>query len=196
MSLLDGTTERTSLVGFGNWCLSHLFSNCGSISDASAVIMPDKLTQNCFNSMFIKSGLVVAPELPAANLNQSCSSCYANMFDQATKLTIPPSILPSLTWTATCYYFMFRKCPFVKAPHISAQTPASGYVANAMDGMFRECPNLLDVSVGFLSWPSAVYWLYKAKSGGVFRCPSALGTNETIERGTSRCPTNWTVVNI
>ena len=28
-----------------------------------------------------------------------------------------------------------------------------------------------------------------------FRCPTALGTNETIQRGTNACPSGWTVIN-
>ena len=30
---------------------------------------------------------------------------------------------------------------------------------------------------------------------GTFHCPVELGTNETIQRGYSYCPSNWTVVN-
>ena len=39
------------------------------------------------------------------------------------------------------------------------------------------------------------YWVYGIASGGTFKCPTALGTNETITRDVSNCPAGWTVVN-
>ena len=42
---------------------------------------------------------------------------------------------------------------------------------------------------------ASINMVYGAAATGTFYCPVALGTNETIERGTSRCPTGWTVIN-
>lgn len=38
-------------------------------------------------------------------------------------------------------------------------------------------------------------WLGLVSSTGTFYCPEELGTEETITRGDSNCPTGWTVVN-
>ena len=38
-------------------------------------------------------------------------------------------------------------------------------------------------------------WFGSAPSAGEWHCPAQLGTDQTIERGFSRCPEGWTVIN-
>ena len=62
--------------------------------------------------------------------------------------------------------------------------------------MFYGCSKLSSIEVEFSSWPGNTNsWVNNVASNGTFKCPTALGTNETITRGSSYCPTNWTVVN-
>lgn len=54
------------------------------------------------------------------------------------------------------------------------------------------------MNVKFTAWsPSSATdnWLSGVAATGTFKCPTELGTNETIERGVSRCPQNWGVEN-
>lgn len=86
-----------------------------------------------------------------------------------TAITAAPS-LPATTLTDSCYY-----------------------------EMFRDCTRLSSVIVPFTNWnankSSTKNWLGNVKSTGVFMCPAELGTQSTIARGTTYCPTNWTVSN-
>ena len=63
--------------------------------------------------------------------------------------------------------------------------------------MFINCYSLSSVSVDFTSWRYTTNWLASVKNtiNGIFTCPSALGTDATISRGPSNCPTEWRVAN-
>ena len=53
------------------------------------------------------------------------------------------------------------------------------------------------VECGLTAWTSngTGDWLSGVAVTGTFICPTELGTNETIERGASRCPVGWNVRN-
>ena len=64
--------------------------------------------------------------------------------------------------------------------------------------MFSDCSSLSSMTVAFTAWPATVRtldWIENVAQTGEFRCPTALGTDETITRGVSYCPDDWTVVN-
>lgn len=64
--------------------------------------------------------------------------------------------------------------------------------------MFYGCTSLTSISASFTEWnPSnaTTEWVTKVTSNGTFYCPTALGTDLTIDRDFSYCPINWTVVN-
>lgn len=65
--------------------------------------------------------------------------------------------------------------------------------------MFSYCRSLSSIDVDFTVWPAASYatigWVSMVAATGTFKCPTALGTDATIQRGESYCPAGWTVVN-
>ena len=69
------------------------------------------------------------------------------------------------------------------------------------NSIFRGQTHLTEITTDIPSWdPSSSSnnyhtWVYDITSFGVFVCPAALGTETTITRGTSNCPSDWTVVN-
>ena len=67
-----------------------------------------------------------------------------------------------------------------------------------MNAMFFNCSALSKIEVHFTKWTSNALtnWVNGVAATGTFKCPAALGTNETITRGTGNCPEGWTVVNI
>ena len=139
------------------------------------------------------TSLTYTPELPATTM---ASSCYMQMFYGCTSLTTVHD-LPSTTLVAGCYRHMFRYCSSLERAPVMyfSSIPASSCVSY----MFANCPSLNYIELRNLSsWlddGSTPSWVDGVSASGLFVCPAALGTNATITRGTSNCPTGWTVAN-
>lgn len=92
---------------------------------------------------------------------------------------------------------MFVGCHLLtKAPYMAA-TSAPNW--SACYAMFKNCSALAEVEVALTQWytqDNFADWLNGVAAQGVFKCPAALGTNETIARSVHRCPENWTVINV
>ena len=135
--------------------------------------------------------LTHAPMLPATTL---ANGCYNFMFANCTSLVQAPA-LPATTLTQKCYRYMFAQCTSLSA---SPVLPATTLVPDCYQYMFQGCASLTSISASFTAWNYSgvsMSWVNGVASNGTFYCPTALGTNETIQRGSSYCPTNWTVVN-
>lgn len=116
------------------------------------------------------------------------------LFIECSSLTSAPS-LPATVLRAGCYYAMFMRCSsLTSVPSLPATVLPT---INCCQRMFQGCSSLAEVRVAFSAWNgnATAYWMTSVAATGTFYCPTALGTNETIERGTSRCPTGWTVIN-
>ena len=122
--------------------------------------------------------------------------CFCGLFENAAALTQAPE-LPARVVSSQAYAKLFRLCSsLLKGPTLrgvsSDGTPACGRQ------LFDNCSSLKEISVNWTSWPPSLqraFWARGLAAGGVFRCPLALGTNETITRGNSNCPNGWTVIN-
>lgn len=132
------------------------------------------------------------------NTTLSATWTFSRLFYGCTNLTKPP-MLPATTLAATCYRQMFYGCTNLSG---SIDLPASTIPISAYFCMFVNT-QIESIKVGFVTWPSSssvnggVYqWVSGVPATGTFYCPAALGTNETILRGVSRCPEGWTVINI
>lgn len=139
----------------------RLFEHDKGLVSAADLILPEILSDGCFESMFAGcSSLVAAPELPAPILAEGC---YANMFVVCTSLVDAPE-LPSLVLAPACYSLMFDRCSsLVTAPKLPATT-----LANACYyGMFSECSSL--VNAPELPSVSPVHQCY---SGMFYGCTS------------------------
>ena len=216
MALLDGQNRSLTTIS-ASYALAYLFYGC-KITDASTLELPaTTLSENCYYCMFGDcTSLTSAPELPATTLEDYCysqmfngctsltsapglpattlaSACYSSMFTDCTSLTTAPE-LPATTLASGCYSAMFSRCTsLTSAPEL----PATTLVSNCYYYMFQGCTSLANVNVGFTSWNgnSTTNWLSGVASTGEFICPTALGTDSTIARGVSNCPTGWTVKN-
>lgn len=185
-----------SLMNFSDsltdYCYYSMFSDCTSLTKAPQLPVTI-LANHCYGAMFFKcSKLSSAPYLPATTLAQGC---YGSMFSGCTSLTrVPEDYLPATTLVDSCYYQMFYGCTKLStAPYL----PATTLAPNCYYQIFRGCSKLSSINVAFTNWDNntTYYWVYGVASNGTFTCPTALGTNSTITRGVSKCPTNWTVVN-
>ena len=178
------------------------FSMQGRIAatgDISSLLRNDSATAsgltlgyNCYERLFSGcTSLTHAPDLPAMSLS---SRCYYAMFSNCTALTEAPA-LPATELLSRCYANMFSSCEgLIYGPELPASTLAN----DCYNQMFVFCQALRTVKVAFNDWsPGSATrnWFVEASETGTFICPAALGTNETITRGTSNCPSGWTVVN-
>ena len=196
-SMFQGCTSLTTapelpVTTLADYCFVGMFRGCTSLTTAPE-LPATTLTNHCYASMFQGcTSLTTAPELPATKL---AASCYLDMFQGCTSLVSAPE-LPAMKLTNYCYRSMFQGCTsLTTAPELPATTLANycyGY-------MFYNCTLLTHVKVHFTTWDIANAtsdWLSSVASSGTFECPTELGTNETIQRGTSYCPNGWSVVNV
>jgi hypothetical protein len=96
------------------------------------------------------------------------------------------------------YESMFNGCTSLTAAPYFKDTSLTSSTGYSYKEMFRSCSCLAQISVSLTAWPtnnSCDDWVNTVSSNGTFYCPTALGTNETISRGASNCPTGWTVIN-
>ena len=158
-------TDRYNVTLSGNYCFCMLFRGCAQLTSA--------------------------PELPATTLSEDC---YHGLFWECTGLTSAPT-LPATTLVKSCYDTICYSCSNITTVTLPAPTLADYCYSWA----FHSCSRLNSVTVVFSSWPTQTgalgSWLGAVASTGTFTCPTVLGTNATITRGDSNCPSNWTVVN-
>ena len=127
-------------------------------------------------------------------LENAGNDCFNGLFANCTSLVSAPE-LPATKLSRNCYTTMFYKCTsLVSAPELPARSTSSYYY------MFYGCEKLEYVKTKLTSFPSLYSnsinnWLSNVAPIGTFVCPTALGTNETIQRGASYCPEGWTVIN-
>ena len=192
MSLLDGDDESNVTIANGaQWCFARLFEGCTTLTSA--------------------------PDLPATTLSRYC---YRQMFYGCSALASVPATLPALTLPDQAYYRMFWQCRALTTTPVIEATSCG---TNACDTMFYQCTNITslslkitqigslglswmcngctklnDVTVSLTAWGTTNdtgSWLGNVAASGTFRCPAALGTDSTITRDASHCPSGWTVVN-
>ena len=173
-----------------DYCYTSMFYNCTSLTAAPA-LPATTLAEHCYGSMFYNcTSLTAAPALPATTL---AAGCYGAMFESCTALTAAPA-LPATTPAASCYGYMFHGCTALAA---APALPATTLAFNCYYYMFQGCTALNNVTTHQTTFDTSQDgWLTDVAATGTFYCPSALGTNATITRGTSACPAGWTVVNI
>ena len=174
-------------------CCHSMFRGCTSLTSAPSILPATGMNQACYKEMFYGcTSLTSAPELPATALGEGS---YEDMFFGCTSLTDVPE-LPATTAPLYCYARMFKGCTsLATGPVIRATTRVDW----CMQEMFHGCASLATLEVDFTDWnPSSATsgWLSGVAATGTFKCPSALGDNSTITRGTGNCPSGWTVVNI
>ncbi len=88
---------------------------------------------------------------------------------------------------------MFNGCTsIVEAPGLAAATMTT----DCYNTMFSGCTSLAAITTSQTSFTGCTNWMNNVAASGTFTCPAALGDDSTITRGTSACPTGWTVVNV
>ena len=150
-----------------------LFSGCSKLVDASELILPENLSNDCFAYTFRNcSALEYGPSIPSGEMKQYCFNgsfygctslkgtgelnsnqlaqyCYAYMYQNCTSLTSTPN-LPATTLYEGCYNDMFAGCTSVTTV---GDMPATIIPKNAYFNMFSKCnitstPTIIVTSIG------------------------------------------------
>lgn len=133
--------------------------------------------------------------MDASELKLTCSTIPTDgcngMFYYSTSLTAGPQLCATNTGNYA-YSVAFAGCTsLVKAPRI----PNSSGGTYPYNAIFDACASLSAVSVDFTSWTGKPGWLDGASPYGELWCPDALGNQDTIQRGSGKCPYGWNVHN-
>ena len=139
MSLIYGDDFKNNLTISSTRAFYGLFSECVNLVSAENLVLPaTTLTDSCYYNMFNGcTSLTIAPELPATTL---ASACYCDMFGNCASLTTAPKELPATTLVDNCYAYMFEGCTsLTTAPSILPATILEYYCCS---NMFRGCVSL------------------------------------------------------
>lgn len=189
----SGNNDHFSLdnTNYYQFAMTGTIQASGNIQ--SLMNFSDSAPSYCYISLFqYCSSLKTAPHLSATTL---AAYCYQAMFNTTGLTAVPNDMLPATTLATGCYYNMFYNCASLStAPDL----PATKLVDYCYRYMFRTASNMSNIRVAFTAWKglnSTQDWVNYISNTGTFYCPRALGTNASISRGRSNCPSNWTVVN-
>ena len=176
-SLLNG-------AALSNGCFWLLFSGCSAMKSAPELPNEEIARTNCYYGMFMYTGIVHPPVLPATSLG---ASCYTGMFAYCADMIETP-VLPALNLATQCYWMMFRGCSSIT----SVVLPAATLENTCYRQMFQDASALSSVEVGFRQWNTATdNWMLRVAASGTFIKPAALPE----EYGANRIPSGWTVIN-
>lgn len=180
---------------------ARIFQAQSNLVSCSNLILPTKIYDTYLHYGFYQSGIQDFPDfshITHIDYN-SLGSCFRAT--PATGAVDFSSVLLYDNTSGNTNQYGFNHCfrqSGVTSAKFSSAIPSYGVFNSA----FLDCSNLSSIEVGWTSWggegsAAGTYnsWVNRVSSTGTFKCPTALGTNETIERGTVRCPANWTVIN-
>lgn len=140
-----------------------LFVGCDTLVNASELILPENLSNDCFAYLFMNcTALEYGPSIPSGQMKQYCfnysfygcsslkdtgkllstqlaDSCYRYMYQKCTSLTTTHS-LPAMDLVQYCYNNMYQGCTgLLEAGDIAA----TDFAAYCCQSMYDGCSNLL-----------------------------------------------------
>ena len=161
----DGGTTPITLVNIGD----RVYFRAGASGNSQFAIRVGAERTFTLSGLCGASGNIMSLLSRQPLVALSSPFAFFHLFYGCTSLTAAPE-LPATTLATRCYSNMFSGCTSL------------AYIAVKFS-------SFIGTSYGFLNWVNGV------AASGTFRCPTALGTDATISRGTSACPDGWTVVN-
>lgn len=168
-------------------CYDNMFYYCTSLTKGPD-LPAKRAAYSCYHNMFGYSGLTSAPDIALETTNGECCAYMLQCCPNLKYGAVPkPTALSS-----TCYKAMFYNCPNLESDMVLEATTLA---SNCYQIVFALCPKIKKITTKQTSFTGCGNWVSGHSSEGTFVCPTALGTNETISRGISACPTGWTVIN-
>lgn len=204
LSSTDGNTWNVFTVGETTITLANVgdkvWLKAGEGGNANAIG-----GGNISRNQFSLSGIVSVSGEIQSLINGSelsftvpIASCFRYLFSGCSSLRSASGLkLSATTLTSLCYSSLFYNCTSLENSPIM---PSVQFTSRCFERMFWGCSSLSRIVCEFDGWTGNVTdaftnWVTDVAPTGTFVCPAALGTNSSITRGTSYCPTGWTVVN-
>lgn len=194
MSLID-SVNYSSIRQLYNYGFYGLFMGCTGLTGAKYLSL-SLYTSDAYSYSYwyMFSGccnLLTAPKYIKSTLSQQTCS---RMFSDCTNLLEAPEELTLNISNASCQY-MFNNCKNLKSAPV---LPAKVLQTDCYYGMFNGCTKLKYVKALFNTTPGASYtgnWLYGVSTNGTFVKSASATWDESITRGASTVPENWTIEN-
>lgn len=168
----------------------EMFKGCSALQHSPDIALQTGIVNDTFYSMFRDCKALRTPP----PILYPSTAAYERMFSGCESLTSCP-VICATNFLRVGMNGMFYGCKsLTKGPKLLFKS----LIAYSLSSAFGNCSSLEEIEVMFTDWgvsTSTQSWLQNVKAIGTFRCPTALGTNTTIERGINRCPQGWTVVN-
>ena len=195
-SMFDGCSHLTECNGIieinadAMRCCMNMFNGCSALTTAPTMMINEAPSYG-FQSMF--NGCTALKNVDVDITATKAGKCsYYSMFNGCARLQSGPTLLPATELSEMCYFRMFSSCKSLGTPiEIEAENVSA---VRCCESMFTFCNKLPSVTVHFTDWPTngTSSWFNQVTSNnGTFYCPAGLPG----ERGTSRIPEYWNVVN-
>lgn len=167
--------------------------NCKIYGNINSMYQGDDFTtksvtyNSMFNDWFKDVNVIDATNLVIPYQNLESAVC-ANMFEKCKTLVYPPSILPSLVLSESCYLSMFSGCTSLEEAPV---LPAKSLVYQCYMNMFSGCSSIRYIKCLAESFErySTLYWTEYTPSEGTFVKKKGIDWS----RGEDGIPDGWTV---
>ena len=192
------TSVRLPATDLNSWCYTGLFRassnshNKRVFTEYPSTYIPERAYQTIYmDDAYLKF-------IPEFSATSGGSNCLMRTFQNCTSIDMDSYKIKLTSVPYRGMYEMFKGAGTIRNFELMA-TELGG--DRCLGGLFQSA-NPLSIKVHFEDW----YWNYYSTDNWVssiitdtsdctFTCPTALGTESTIDRGVAKCPSNWTVVN-
>lgn len=189
---------RCPATDLGTWCYAGLFrasphqGNKRAFTEFPATYAAER----CYQTMYMDDAYL--KYIPTYSATSGGNNCFMRTFQNCSSIDMDSYKINLTSLPYRCMYEMFTNGGTIR----NFELLATELGDRSLNNLFVNA-NPQHIKVHFSDW----YWdgLYATDnwvnniitdtSDCIFECPTALGTQATINRGVAYCPTNWTVVN-
>lgn len=190
---------RCPATDLGSWCYAGLFrANADHNFKRAFTDFPALYaTERCYQTVYYDCAYL--KYVPHFACTSGGPNCFMRTFYNCTSLNVEYFCIPFQSLAYRQCYEMFVNAGTIHKFELMATD--IGY-DRCLNSLFA-ASNPLHIKVHFTDWQwdsgfptdNWVNNIITDTSDCIFECPTALGTQATIDRGSAKCPTNWTVVN-
>ena len=190
---------RCPATDLGSWCYAGLFrANADPNFKRAFTDFPALYaTERCYQTVYYDCAYLRS--VPHFACTSGGANCFMRTFYNCTSLNVEYFCIPFQSLAYRQCYEMFVNAGTIHKFELMATD--IGY-DRCLNSLFA-ASNPLHIKVHFTDWQwdsgfptdNWVNSIITDTSDCIFECPTALGTQSTIDRGNAKVPANWTVVN-
>lgn len=194
-TILSETGGITDQFALGNdFAFARMFQGQSRWYSCANLVLPTTIGHTAFHYTFYQSGIRDFPD--CSHITKIGYNAFGSCFRECGNATGSVDFsnvveYPFEEGIGNQYAFSHT---FRQSGITSAKFSTHPGEYRTFNSTFYNCSAIQVIEVGWTSW-NANSWVNGVNGTGTFKCPTALGTNETIQRGASYCPSNFTVIN-